>query len=225
MCFFGNKGSDKEKVKKSGVNVVTWNIAGFAKIKEAWEFLEEKDIIIVQETWLEQENEEKKVELLNNNYMWATKAAVRENKKGRAKGGLIVGIKKTLKELQVKEWKYGLVIDGLKTGDRDIKMIAGYNNSGMSEFLDKMSEIIDEAAMEGKELVIVGDLNARIGVNNNENNEKDEIERKSEDLVYNTEGKKLIQFCRDKGLEVKNGKTEGDWEGKLTYVGRGGAQF
>ena len=51
----------------------------------------------------------------------------------------------------------------------------------------------------------------------------EEVNRKSEDKVVNDEGKKLINFCTEMGLKIRNGDTNGDWDGKLTFIGEGGA--
>ena len=47
--------------------VVTWNIA---EIEETWDFLEKNDVIILQETWLEQGNELIAIRKLNKEFKW-----------------------------------------------------------------------------------------------------------------------------------------------------------
>ena len=40
--------------------------------------------------------------------------------------------------------------------------------------------------------------------------------------MCNASGKKLLSFIDEFGLEIKNGRTERDWEGKITYRGEKG---
>lgn len=79
-----------------------WNVAGVKNVREAWSVSEKYYIIILQETWVGKSNEKKELGMLSKNYEWKLKEPVREKGKnnkynrGRAKGGQIVGIRKTL---------------------------------------------------------------------------------------------------------------------------------
>ena len=48
----------------------------------------------MQETWLEEDKRKEVIGRLNKEYEWKVKVATRENRKGRAKGGVVVGVKK-----------------------------------------------------------------------------------------------------------------------------------
>ncbi|KAK0160218.1 hypothetical protein PV328_007646 [Microctonus aethiopoides] len=50
--------------RNEGVSVVVWNVAGVKNVREAWSFLENFDIIVLQETWVEKKNEKKETDLL-----------------------------------------------------------------------------------------------------------------------------------------------------------------
>ena len=50
--------------------VVTWNIPGIGKVEGAWDFLEKKDVIKLQETWLEEGNELIALRKLNKEFKW-----------------------------------------------------------------------------------------------------------------------------------------------------------
>ena len=98
---------------KKVIRLVTWNVAGIRKIKEAWEFLREYGIIMVQETWLEKDKEKEVKGWLDKDYLWYFKAAAKAQgkKKGRAKGGVVVGMRKNLaKGITIEEWEHGLWI-------------------------------------------------------------------------------------------------------------------
>jgi hypothetical protein len=81
-------------------------------------------------------------------------------------------------------------------------------------------------------LIILGYFNARTGdVMLKEYNVEDEDDRydnmllsssrrRSEDKVINDEGRKLVNFCEILKLEILNGNTEGDWEGKVMFISK-----
>lgn len=105
-----------KKRNTRNVKAVSWNIAGIGKVENVKDFLSKYDIIALQETWLEGSREGEVEAKLDKNFNWVFKAAVRINKKGRAKGGVVIGIRKNLEIGGVKEWEYGLVIKELKLG-------------------------------------------------------------------------------------------------------------
>ena len=81
------------------------------KIKETWEFLEQFDLIMIQETWLEKANKARVIEKYSNKYCWTTTAADRTNVNGRASGGQLVGIHKRMNESWRKdEWNFKLIL-------------------------------------------------------------------------------------------------------------------
>ena len=211
----------REKTKR-GISLVTWNLAGFAKIKSAWDYLRRHDVIVIQETWLEKKYEEDRLNSLSKDYKWFAKAAERVNKKGRAKGGILIGIRNTLAKVKVKEWKYGLTIEGIEINEKSLNLIAVYNNAGITIFLNEVGKVVEDLlSLNG--MIIVGDFNARTGEEEEMGWEGvEEVKRKSEDKTCNFEGKKLLNFCNEKGLSIKNGRADGDWEGCLSYVGEGG---
>ncbi|MCG8047977.1 MAG: hypothetical protein JAY66_20205 [Candidatus Thiodiazotropha taylori] len=109
------------------------------------------------------------------------------------------------------------------------------------EVLQRISNFILKVANECNDcynVLICGDLNSRIG------NEKDyvvfdttanidvlppdyevdeNIARSSQDKVINTNGRKLLEFCKLNGLRVCNGRLGDDnGVGKYTYVGSTG---
>lgn len=76
--------------------MIFWNVAGLRnKDRDVWDFLEEGDFISLTETWVEQKNIKYMEGRLSKQFTWKFVAATRENKKGRAKGGFVIGVKKT----------------------------------------------------------------------------------------------------------------------------------
>lgn len=99
--------------KKEGGNnfkIITWNIAGVNKVRGLKDYLGGFDIIALQETWLEREGERDAIRRLDKNFRWIAKAAEREKTKGRAKWGVLAGIRKEIKINRVVEWRYGLIL-------------------------------------------------------------------------------------------------------------------
>ena len=54
------------------------------------------DIIAISETWLQEKDEDKIKNMLVGEYKWKCIAAKKTEKKGRAKGGIIIGVRKEL---------------------------------------------------------------------------------------------------------------------------------
>lgn len=204
--------------------MIMWNISGLDKGKETWSFIEKHDIIILLETWLEKTKEENRLKKLNKSFEWYTKPAYREKKKGRAKGGQLIGLRKGNNvEFKTEEWEYGVKIT-YKKGEEEGLIISVYNNEGMTKTSEKLQGIIEENITDGKPMMIIGDLNARIGTEpaRTDMEGEEEWERNSEDPTTNNEGKKLLRLCQEYGLTAMNGRIQGDEDGKLTYIGARG---
>lgn len=156
--LFANKMRSEESTK-----ILMWNIAGIAKIVGLRDLLINYDIVALQETWLEKDREGELRTKLDRSFDWTFKAAVRVKNKGRAKGGVAVGIRRGIEVQAVVEWEYGLVIQGLEVEKkRQVDLIVVYNNAKMDLVIDKMNKIAEKSIDNGKALIVMGDLNARI---------------------------------------------------------------
>lgn len=81
-----------------------WNIAGIMnKDKEVWEYLRTFNVIGLMETWTEESKWKRVKHRLPKEYDWKCRAARREWRKGRAKGGIITGVNENLREIEYKE--------------------------------------------------------------------------------------------------------------------------
>lgn len=145
---------------------------------------------------------------------------MRKNKKGRAKGGVIVGVKKEIAFREASEWDYGVVIEGIKIGKKkEMNIIVVYNNGKIKEMLKKLKEVINRVEENRKQTLIIGDMNARIGDWQIGEDGEAKRGRKSMDKTVNYEGKKLIEFWEEMGGWIANGAVCGDWEGMYTHKG------
>lgn len=148
---------------------------------------------------------------------------MREHKKGRAKGGIITGIRKGIEG----EGDEGNVVEKEGIQERHVKIeedtwdvFIVYNREGKAEKLKELDESIEERK-EGL-LLILGDFNARIGEEGEIGLETGEEEaRKSMDKFRNKEGEKLIELTEERGWVILNGNKTGDLEGDWTF-NRGG---
>ena len=151
-----------------------------------------------------------------------TKSAVRDHTKGRAKGGQIVAIKKGLKSKASREWKYGILTE-IITEEGKMKIISTYNNEGIKKTREAIEKVIEEEDTKEIKVLLVGDMNARIGLEDVGAEGETLLERKSEDKRKNQEGDILIDLCEENGYTILNGKIKGDEQGKMTYIGPKGA--
>lgn len=72
-----------------------WNVAEIGRQdKEFWEYIKGFDFVTLGETWIEEKNWNKLKDLLRSLHVWNCYFAKRINRRGRAKGGFIIGEKK-----------------------------------------------------------------------------------------------------------------------------------
>lgn len=90
------------------MRICFWSIARVLnKCEETWRYLEEFDIIGLTETWLEEESWKRLENKLLNKYTWCNIAAIKKDKKGRAKGGIIMAVSKELKDIKIRKINRG----------------------------------------------------------------------------------------------------------------------
>lgn len=71
-------------------------------------------------------------------------------------------------------------------------------------------------------ITVGGDFNYRTGELGGEELELEGTERRSKDKKIGVGGKNWIEWVQEKGWQIFNGRTEGDWDGEYTYVGARG---
>uniref|UniRef100_T1IMJ3 Endonuclease/exonuclease/phosphatase domain-containing protein n=1 Tax=Strigamia maritima TaxID=126957 RepID=T1IMJ3_STRMM len=193
--------------------------------REFWTFVLTHDIIILLETWMEQKSERSFMARLATQFEWTTLPATRSYKKDRAKDGQLVGIRKGgVVSWCFSYWKYGIIIF-IKHLDKrqDDIIVSAYCNEGLNSLGEDMANVLDEATRNGAQLLLIGDFNAWIGLENVTTDEDDTTTCKSEDKLLNFEEKKLLTFCDENALKILNGYGRGDYTGKFTFIGALGA--
>ncbi|KAL6421353.1 hypothetical protein ACFW04_014690 [Cataglyphis niger] len=154
-------------------------------------------------------------------YRWEVQLAERRNKKGRAIGGMLLGIKKELKVEEVKVKKRnGLIEVTLKVEDRKWNVIGVYVRE--EKKLEELNEWMERKKENGC-ILIGGDFNARTGEEGGVSKgyeEEEGVGRRSRNKKMNKEGKELLRWIEKAGWTIFNGCTKGD--GKWTYTGGSG---
>ena len=198
---------------KDSIEILVWNVAGLkGKNKEFWDYIEKADVIGLMETWIEKEN--KVVEKwLDKNFKIEISYAKREKKRGRASGGMIIGVRK---EINAKiKWITGEVakvsIDG-KNKKTEIYVVY------MGKERDENKKCIEEEIEKeiDARIIVVGDFNARIGDEQGATVIGENDKRNSKDKEINNDGKKLVKWMEENGLIVMNGVKNGDEKGAYT---------
>ncbi|KAH0820468.1 hypothetical protein GEV33_002323 [Tenebrio molitor] len=159
----GKTNMERNKGENEQIRIVFWNVAGIKnKENEFWKYLGEFDVVGLVETWVEEKGWERLEKRMPREFEWKCQYAERESKKGRAKGGIIMGVKKGLEEENgsgVKEER-GFMERTVKRKQRKWRIVTIYSRS-----MKETKRIIEERVKEQEEgtLVIGGDFNARIG--------------------------------------------------------------
>lgn len=178
--------------------------------------------MMLMETWVDEKGWKKIRARLPKGYRWEKQWAGRKNKKGRAMGGIIVGIRRGMeveKEKEDREVK-GIMSIKIQVKGNWWRVIGVYVNNDLDKKLEKLREWMEEREEEVG-IVIGGDFKARTGREGGEAGEGmgggENGERNSKDRKINSEGRRLCKFIR--GWSILNGNIRGDEEGEWTYTG------
>ncbi|XP_024877156.1 golgin subfamily A member 6-like protein 22, partial [Temnothorax curvispinosus] len=219
---------EKRKIRREEEmwKVAFWNVAGIAnKDKEFWEAIKEWDIVIMMETWLDERGWEKMKEKIPREYKWRVQIATRRNKKGRASGGMLLGIRKRIEEIKEErklEEDEGKIECKIRIGEEIWRIIGLYVNNDIDRKLEGLKDKTEEGE-KGVRTIIGGDFNARTGEEGGwEEEDEERVEgggRRSKDKKINGDGRKLLEFIEERGWMILNGGVKGDEEGEFTYTG------
>ncbi|XP_024893159.1 golgin subfamily A member 6-like protein 2, partial [Temnothorax curvispinosus] len=199
------------------------------KDKDFWEGLKKEDVLVMLETWIGEKGWERIRGRLPKGYEWGVQMAKKKNKKGRAIGGMIMGIRKGLKEkgTAIEVDREGWITGKVRTDGENWSIIGVYaKKEGMEENVQELGDRMEKKE-EGRYTIIGGDFNARTG---QEGGRIEEEEggglgegRRSKDKKVDREGRLLVKSLEERGWEIFNGNVKGDEEGEFTFTGgRGG---
>jgi len=147
--------------------------------------------------------------------------AIRKGKRGRAKGGMIMGVRKELLEEEkgINAGIESVIVGNIKHEKERWKIIGVYVDEGIESMAKKVESWIDRTR-ENYKTIIGGSFNAKIGRERGgvegENGEK--RERRAKDETLNGEDKKLLEWVEENGWGIFNGCIKGDKEGEFTFT-------
>jgi len=202
-----------------------WNVAGLRrKGIDFWDFICEHDLICLEETWLERKGWEDMKVWLPRSHEWVEKEARKKKKKGRAKGGMLIGKRKGW-GIEGGKWccrgEDGLMIVEIKEAKERWIIVSIYNSWEWKVLEQKIDKVLEEIEEREECLVILGgDFNIRTGELGGV--KEIGIERRSKDKTVSNGGRNMIKWMQNKGWYLLNSTTNGDWEGEFTYVGAKG---
>lgn len=78
------------------------------------------------ETWVEERNWEKIKKKLPKEFEWKCNTAWEENRKRRAKGGIVTGVRKGMMNIEYKEWGRQVVMQRIKHKEREWTILTVY---------------------------------------------------------------------------------------------------
>jgi len=224
----GGQGREREKEEIGVRKIAFWNVAGVGnKDREFWKGIAEWDVVVLLETWLEKKGWDKIKERLPREFKWKVQLAKRKNKKGRAMGGMLMGVRKGIEEIEEKgqEEIEGIITTRIRIKGEQWRILGVYINGDMEEKWTRIRDWVEERKV-GMRMIMGGDFNARTGELGGWWEGKDERGkeegRKSRDKKINREGRVLVEKLEEIGWFIYNGCGKGDREGMWTYAGARG---
>ncbi|KAJ3651306.1 hypothetical protein Zmor_017356 [Zophobas morio] len=200
---------------KRGLKLLFWNIAGLKKKDNLfWDYVKNFDFVGLTETWILERDWNKLKDVLPKEFQWKLQGAKKEKRKGRAKGGIITGVKKDIKEIEEGAIEMEGIVERKLTVNKKRWRIYTIYSRRMRNTKQEIQEKIEES--EEEVLLLEGDFNARIG--NRSREEDGENTRKSKDKVENKDGKLLWELIEERLGSLEWG--EGMGRGGGIYLDR-----
>ena len=207
------------------------------------------DIIFLLETWHEKGSADQLHH--PPEYLYECVFRKHKKKKGRASGGILVYYKKEYKNILSFPFKNSSenilwikIAKGFVHASKEVYVAGVYNSPKYSNYTKENNcniiEILTEQLkiFSSSDIVFIGgDFNSRIGTQNDLilESEKDisyltpdyEIDttlpiRNNQDISVNEYGLQLIDLCISSKMRILNGRTRGDLQGHVTYIGHKG---
>jgi len=203
-----------------------WNVAGLAKKRQFdsdfFSYINEFDGFCLMETWVKSDLfQDFNLVFANFNLKWiAAKASTRGL--GRASEGYVFGVKKQIKNVDIIENEFIYLLINSVGNVEKLCVLPIYLPTHLWDIkLAKIDEFIRNINCD---IILVGDFNARTANKNSAygnqivNNVLVNKNRKSNDIVCNSFGNKLIDFCNDYNLIIGNGKISNDKDSNFTFI-------
>ncbi|KAJ3646142.1 hypothetical protein Zmor_023744 [Zophobas morio] len=136
-----NNGEDK-----CGLKLLFWNIAGLKKKENLfWDYVKNFDFVELTETWILERDWNKLKDVLPKEFQWKLQGAKKEKRKCRAKGGIITGVKKDIKEIQEGTIEMEGMVEKKLTANKKRWIICTMYSRGMRNTKQEIQEKIEES--------------------------------------------------------------------------------
>jgi exonuclease III len=235
MIFFvPQEQENKPEDSRLHITILAYNVAGL-KYKTAnvdfVNFLKRYDVLFLLETFIEEESDFIKWQNILNGYELRFTPAERHSRYGRASGGEMYGLKRK-RSFKGKLSFYRMCnFNAVRLEDEGavsyILPIYLNINHWTNDF-ERLRDVV--ANNSNKNLVLIGDFNGRISDKQVIPEEIISMSccqlsacRLSKDKEINANGKKLLAFMEDFNFIILNGRTQGDENGELTFLGGQGS--
>ncbi|UYV74751.1 hypothetical protein LAZ67_12000810 [Cordylochernes scorpioides] len=236
-CKYDSQDDDdanfSENSRDIAEKIICWNINGFYRILSIFPLLEHiknYEIFALLETWcLNRTN------ITLKDYQIIELPATKESGRGRGSGGIIVGFREGGKyrvESSEKDgtWLSIFLSTNTRAPQHVICLIFVYlpPNQIQLHNLDKLFTYIQKQIADGKEIILLGDLNIRTGKLGGLHNPLNfqlplTSERRAKDHIISSLSNKLLDFLEDNSLTIVNGRSRGDKDGDFTYISERGS--
>ena len=208
----------------NGIKICFWNVHGLInKLQVAtafFEFLNTLDVFCLVETWVKSDFDLFCFVNRLSNFDLDWTFAKQSGGRGRAMGGILIGRKKNLKAF----WTFDKFNDiaFLRHVSTGVLIVPAYFppfswDTAYNEYNEFMTNF------DFHNVLFLGDCNARIGrLTGCVSVDGDLMLRCSKDLVENTRGGKIIDFCTENDLCILNGSGFNDKNGDFTFYNANG---
>lgn len=150
--------------------------------------------------------------------------ASERNKKGRAMGGMVIGIRRreTAEASGIEVVEEGIVTGSIRMEEK-WWIVGIYVREDIERKLEKMKRWLEGKREEEVKVIIGGgDFNARTGEAGGKvvlGEEEDSKESKKSDEKINKKGERLTEMLKESGWSIINENVKGDEEGEYTFTG------
>jgi len=148
-----------------GVKIAFWNVAGLGnKDEDFWKGINAWDVVVMMETWVENRGWERIRGRMTKGYKWKVQLASRKSKKGRAIGGMVIGVRNGIEVIEEVEERVteGIIKRVIKIGEQKWRIIGVYANGDVKEKWEGIREWVEDRGSKIR-TIVGGDFNARRG--------------------------------------------------------------
>lgn len=193
-------------------SMIFWNVRGLANKLKILDYLATFDVIILAETHIERDAKNI-LKKLPTTHTWSPNPALRIHKKGRAMGGLLMGVRNTLKQITIRVSSELIVARKVEINRQWHTVIGIYRkpNKSLSYMNSELGKLLSQ---DPDRTIVLGDLNVYIGTLGNRGDPTGL--RNTKHPEFDKEGRKWLNFFQSYGLQVLNGNKECDWKGEIT---------